>query len=133
MDPYRELGIARGASEAEIRSAYRSLAARHHPDTGGNAQKFRRILNAYEQIQQQNSPAETPPPAATAAPPKDSPKPVGPKPVGNPNWYVSSDRSWNPVRYDVPGRRPLPVRLLATIWLVLIAAVVVWFILRQLV
>jgi DnaJ-class molecular chaperone len=31
-DPYQALGLARGASEAEIRSAYRKLAKRDHPD-----------------------------------------------------------------------------------------------------
>lgn len=29
---YRELGVARGASPAEIRAAYRRLALQHHPD-----------------------------------------------------------------------------------------------------
>ena len=31
-DYYAELGVGRGASEDEIRSAYRKLAMRHHPD-----------------------------------------------------------------------------------------------------
>jgi DnaJ-class molecular chaperone len=31
-DPYEALGLARGASESEIRSAYRKLAKRYHPD-----------------------------------------------------------------------------------------------------
>lgn len=31
-DPYEALGVARGASESEIRSAYRKLAKRYHPD-----------------------------------------------------------------------------------------------------
>jgi DnaJ-class molecular chaperone len=31
-DPYEALGLARGASEAEIRAAYRKLAKRDHPD-----------------------------------------------------------------------------------------------------
>ncbi|MCK8786545.1 J domain-containing protein [Roseomonas sp. NAR14] len=31
-DPYQTLGLKRDASEAEIRSAYRKLARKHHPD-----------------------------------------------------------------------------------------------------
>ena len=31
-DPYKVLGVARGASEAEIKSAYRALMREHHPD-----------------------------------------------------------------------------------------------------
>ncbi|MEO5837670.1 MAG: J domain-containing protein [Acidimicrobiales bacterium] len=35
IDHYRKLGVARTASHAEIRSAYRRLAQRLHPDTHG--------------------------------------------------------------------------------------------------
>lgn len=31
-DPYRLLGVKRGASEEEVRKAYRDLLARYHPD-----------------------------------------------------------------------------------------------------
>lgn len=32
MDPYRELGVARGASDREIKRAFHRLALLHHPD-----------------------------------------------------------------------------------------------------
>ena len=35
VDHYRKLGVARTASHAEIRSAYRRMAQRLHPDTHG--------------------------------------------------------------------------------------------------
>jgi hypothetical protein len=35
-------------SEREIKSAYRKQAKLHHPDTGGDANKFRQVQMAYE-------------------------------------------------------------------------------------
>ena len=35
-------------SEREIKSAYRKQAKLHHPDTGGDANKFREVQMAYE-------------------------------------------------------------------------------------
>jgi len=49
-DPYALLGIRRDAGAAEIRRAYRALAARFHPDRdpGPEArERFRRISEAY--------------------------------------------------------------------------------------
>lgn len=41
FDPYDELGVARDATTAEVRSAYRRRAKATHPDTdGGSAQAF---------------------------------------------------------------------------------------------
>ena len=31
-DPYQVLGVAKGASESEIKSAFRRLAKKYHPD-----------------------------------------------------------------------------------------------------
>lgn len=51
-DPYTVLGIARSASEKEVKSAYRSLAKRYHPDSNSNdpraKEKFAEIGRAYE-------------------------------------------------------------------------------------
>ena len=47
---YETLGVKRDASEKEVRSAYRKLARKHHPDVnpGDKAAeaKFKQITNA---------------------------------------------------------------------------------------
>jgi DnaJ-class molecular chaperone len=48
-DPYKILGVSNAASGAEIKSAYRKLAKKHHPDlNAGNAEKFKEINGAYD-------------------------------------------------------------------------------------
>lgn len=49
-DPYVTLGVSRSATPEEIKSAYRSLAKKHHPDQGGDEEKFKEISAAYERI-----------------------------------------------------------------------------------
>lgn len=48
MSPFEILGLPEGATEAEIKRAYRRLAALHHPDRGGDAEAFTRVRRAYE-------------------------------------------------------------------------------------
>lgn len=45
---YETLGVAQTAEDKEIRKAYRKLASKHHPDKGGDAEKFKEISAAYE-------------------------------------------------------------------------------------
>jgi molecular chaperone DnaJ len=53
-DPYKVLGVAKNASEDEIKKAYRKLARKWHPDQNpGNAQaeeKFKGIQEAYDTV-----------------------------------------------------------------------------------
>ena len=46
-DHYATLGVARSATEDEIKRAFRRLASQHHPDKGGDTQKFQEIQAAY--------------------------------------------------------------------------------------
>lgn len=50
MNPYQVLGLSPGASEEEVKRAYRKLAMKHHPDRGGDEAEFKRIKEAYESI-----------------------------------------------------------------------------------
>ena len=47
-DHYSTLGVAKTATQDEIKSAYRKLAKQHHPDLGGDADKFKSINEAYD-------------------------------------------------------------------------------------
>ena len=59
MDPYKELGVSPSASDDEIKTAYRNLVKKYHPDRYANApkdvqdsvsEKVKRINAAYDEI-----------------------------------------------------------------------------------
>jgi len=50
MDPYNVLGVDRTATPEEIKTAYRKLAAKNHPDRGGNTSVFQEIQAAYDTL-----------------------------------------------------------------------------------
>jgi len=47
-DHYATLGVAKTASQDEIKKAFRKLASQHHPDKGGDTAKFQEIQAAYD-------------------------------------------------------------------------------------
>ena len=52
---YEELGLEKHATISEIKSSYRSLVKKHHPDAGGEKERFLAIQNAWETL---NDPIE---------------------------------------------------------------------------
>ncbi len=56
-DPYEVLGLQRGASDEEIKKAYRALSRKYHPDANVNnpnaaqaEERFKQVQAAYDQI-----------------------------------------------------------------------------------
>lgn len=47
---YDVLGVSRDATQDEIKKAFRKLAQKHHPDAGGDEQKFKEISEAYDTL-----------------------------------------------------------------------------------
>mmetsp|Transcript_6300 Transcript_6300/g.8622 ORF Transcript_6300/g.8622 Transcript_6300/m.8622 type:complete len:101 (+) Transcript_6300:88-390(+) len=51
---YKLLEVEKNASEGDIKKAYRKLAVKHHPDKGGDPEKFKEITRAYEVLSDSN-------------------------------------------------------------------------------
>ena len=47
---YEELGLKENASQSEIKSSYRRLVKQHHPDAGGEKDRFLSIQDAWETL-----------------------------------------------------------------------------------
>ena len=52
-DPYEVLGIRSDALATIIEASYKALAKVHHPDVGGDPDKFKEIQDAYERIKKE--------------------------------------------------------------------------------
>ncbi|WP_226363111.1 DnaJ domain-containing protein [Pseudonocardia sp. ICBG1142] len=65
------LGVSPGAPPEVLRAAWRAAARHHHPDRGGDTERFIAVNAAYELL-------TTPPAPARSTPPTPSPGPPGP-------------------------------------------------------
>ncbi|EZG63633.1 chaperone DnaJ [Gregarina niphandrodes] len=43
---YRNLGVEKTATQDEIKKSFKKLAIKHHPDKGGDQEKFKEICKA---------------------------------------------------------------------------------------
>ena len=53
VDCYRILGVEAGASQKEIKNAYRRLSLKYHPDRNKNdkdGEKFKKVAEAYQKL-----------------------------------------------------------------------------------
>jgi Domain of unknown function (DUF5658)/DnaJ domain len=90
MSPYKILGVTEQATDEEVKRAYLAMAAKYHPDAGGDAWVFAQVREAYDRIQQIRRPKN---PAASQRPadfnPYNPPSPVpsdySAKPATQPN------------------------------------------------
>jgi len=58
MTHYDTLGVAENANADEIKKAYRKLANQHHPDKGGDTNRFQQIQSAYDILSDDNRRAQ---------------------------------------------------------------------------
>lgn len=57
-DYYEILGVPENADEETIKKAFRELAKKYHPDRGGDAEKFKKIVEAYRVLSDKRLRAE---------------------------------------------------------------------------
>ena len=101
-NPYARLGLAPGASMADVKRAYRRLAMHFHPDHAGpgSLQTFMAVKTAYEWIVAHHSVA-----GSGNRRPGSVPRPTGAQPVRHaPPWAATRTR---PGRPEQLVRRPL--------------------------
>lgn len=60
MNDYEILGITQGASDEEIKKAFRKKAVQLHPDKGGDPEEFKKINDAYNNLTTKTQQAQGP-------------------------------------------------------------------------
>jgi hypothetical protein len=89
MNPYKILGITEQATDDDVKRAYRAMAAKYHPDAGGDAWVFEQVREAYDRIVRGRQPTAKPPNPTRPTQPAATPPPA---PVTKPVYQPSADR-----------------------------------------
>lgn len=58
MNYYEILELDIGCSQSEIKKSYRQLAKTHHPDRGGDEEKFKKLNEAYSVLSNEQTRAD---------------------------------------------------------------------------
>jgi curved DNA-binding protein CbpA len=95
-EAYKTLGLAPGASDAELRAAHRRLVQLHHPDHNGGSQeseqRFEAVQEAYAEVlaARRAAPSAEPrqPPPRQAPPRQAPPRQAPPRPAQGPQPHV---------------------------------------------
>ena len=90
MDYYSTLGVPRNADAKTIKTAYKKLASKHHPDKGGDEAQFKLVSEAYEVLSDPQKRQQ-----------HDNPSPFGPQGFSQSNqpFYI------NDIFSDIFGQR----------------------------
>ena len=56
-DYYKILGVQSNSNPDDIKKAYRKLSLKHHPDRGGDASEFKKINEAYQILNNEDTKA----------------------------------------------------------------------------
>jgi len=72
------LGCKNAASLDEVKKAFRKHAKKHHPDVGGNVDKFRQLNEAYQTAQEMFTPPRASPKPTVSSPSRPPPRPPPP-------------------------------------------------------
>ncbi|UFU03262.1 DnaJ domain-containing protein [Ruania suaedae] len=93
---YEILGVPRDAPAEDLRRAYRKRLRETHPDTGGSAELFHQVQQAWKQVGT---------PAARRAYDASTSRPTGPAPRPTPSGATASRSSEDEARVWTAGRR----------------------------
>ncbi len=118
MDPYKILGIDANATPEEIRRAYRKMAKKYHPDSGGDVRAFQQVQQAHAILTGKASrpptgkpkqPDPGSPPSSAGQSPHDQPNPSSS--TGNQGPFQSAGPTYTgPQSSHAPFTRAMPIR-----------------------